>query len=155
MRRQAPTITTLRRLLLALLGLGLAATAVELLLLDHDEDAAQLLPLIVAALALMALVWHGVSQDRASRLGFRLSMLVLILCGALGIYFHYRGNREFQLEMNPGLAGLDLAMKVLRAKAPPALAPGHLSLMGLLGLATTYGQARDGVARTITNEEKE
>ena len=149
-----PTITTLRRLLLSLLGLGLASVAVELLLLGHDEDATQLVPLAVAALAFAALVWHAATQDRASRIGFRLSMLTLVACGAVGIWFHYRGNVEFQLEMNPDLAGLDLATKVLRAKAPPALAPGHLSLMGLLGLAMTWGQALDGEARPQTREEK-
>lgn len=150
-----PPIVSMRRLLLAVLALGLASMAVELLLLDHDEDTTQLVPLIAAGLAFLALAWHAVTLDRPSRYVFRFSMLVLIACGVLGIYYHYQGNVEFQLEMNPDLAGLDLATKVLRAKAPPALAPGHLALLGLLGLVTTYGQARDGKAHTTSTEEKE
>jgi hypothetical protein len=64
-----------------------------------------------------------------------------------GVYLHYLGNREFQLELDPSLSGLSLLGKVLHAKAPPALAPGHMSLMGLLGLAATYRQASESPER--------
>jgi len=51
---------------------------------------------------------------------------------------HYRGSMEFQLEVNPELAGLELFLKVVRAKAPPALGPGAMIQLGLLGLAYAY-----------------
>ncbi len=140
MTSEARTLESLRLLLLVLLGCGLAATATELLLLGHDEDSKQLVPLFVTVPALAALVWHAVSQGHGSALLFRLAMLILIASGGAGIFFHYRGNMEFQLEMDPSLEGVALLQKVLHAKAPPTLAPGHMALLGLLGLAATFRQ---------------
>jgi hypothetical protein len=56
----------------------------------------------------------------------------------LGVYFHYLGNLEFQMEMDASQKGWELLKKVLEAKTPPALAPGTLSQFGLLGLLYTY-----------------
>ena len=61
----------------------------------------------------------------------------LLAAGLAGLYFHYRANVEFQLESDPTLAGRALLMKVLEAKAPPALAPGVMIQLGLVGLAYT------------------
>jgi glucose uptake protein GlcU len=136
----ASTLSTLRRLILVLLGLGLAATALELWLIGHHEDARQIVPLVVTVPALATLVWHAAAPGRASTTAFRLAALALIVSGVAGIYLHYLGNREFQLELDPSLAGLALMEKILHAKAPPALAPGHMALLGLLCLAATYRQ---------------
>jgi hypothetical protein len=65
-------------------------------------------------------------------------MVLFIVSGLAGFVLHYQGNREFQLEVNPSLDGLELFLKVIRAKAPPALAPGAMIHLGLLGLAYTY-----------------
>jgi hypothetical protein len=137
------TLATLRRLIMILLGLGLAATALELWLIGHDEDVRQLVPLGVTVPALAALIWHAAVPGRASAAAFRLMAVLLIASGVAGIYFHYTGNREFQLELDPSLGGLALMEKILHAKAPPALAPGHMALLGLLGLAATYRQSGD------------
>jgi hypothetical protein len=69
---------------------------------------------------------------------FRLAMVLLIVSGGLGTILHYRANMEFKLEMDPSMSGLTLFWSVIRAKAPPALAPGNMALLGLLGLASTY-----------------
>jgi hypothetical protein len=45
---------------------------------------------------------------------------------------------EFQLEVSPGLAGWELLRKALNAKAPPALAPGVMAQLGVLGLIYTF-----------------
>ena len=42
-----------------------------------------------------------------------------------GVFLHVKGSMEFQLEANPDLSGWPLIQKILRAKAPPALAPGQ------------------------------
>ncbi len=143
MTTAANTLSTLRRLILILLGCGLAATALELWLIGHHEDARQLVPLAVTVPALAALVWHAAAPGRASTAAFRLAAVALIASGVAGIYLHFMGNREFQLELDPSLAGLALAKKILHATAPPALAPGHMALLGLLGLAATYRQSGD------------
>ena len=36
-----------------------------------------------------------------------------------------------------------LALATLRATSPPSLAPGYLSLLGLIGLVSSYGQSAD------------
>ena len=51
---------------------------------------------------------------------------------------HLRASIEFQREIQPSLSTMALAMKAVRAKAPPALAPGALVQLGLLGLIYTF-----------------
>ena len=133
------TLVALRRLLLGLLLFGLLGTATELVLMGHDEDAWQWIPLAVIALATAASLAMAISPSRAgvARL-FRLSMALLILSGGLGTILHYRANMEFKLEMDPSMGGFALFSSVMRAKAPPALAPGNMALLGLLGLASAF-----------------
>ena len=50
---------------------------------------------------------------------------------------HYRGNAEFELEMMPALGGLDLFWKSMQG-ATPALAPGAMVQIGLVGLAYCF-----------------
>ena len=50
-------------------------------------------------------------------------MLLFVLAGAAGVVLHYRGNMAFQLEMDPSQSGWTLFNKVIRANAPPAMAP--------------------------------
>jgi hypothetical protein len=68
----------------------------------------------------------------------RVVMMLFILAGVLGLALHYNGNREFQHEMDPTLGGWALFVKIMTAKAPPALAPSVMMQMGLLGLLYTY-----------------
>jgi hypothetical protein len=70
-------------------------------------------------------------------------MLVFLAAGAAGLYYHYRANVEFQLESDPSLTGRALLWKVMRAKVPPALAPGVMVQLGLIGLVYTYRPSSD------------
>jgi hypothetical protein len=74
----------------------------------------------------------------------RLVMVLFIVSGVLGMYLHFRGSREFQLEMDPSMGGTVLMWKVLRAKSPPTLSPGTMVQMGILGLGYTYLRRRHG-----------
>lgn len=133
------TLAALRRLLLWLLLFGLVGTATELVLMGHDEDAWQLIPLAVIAIASIASVAMAVTRHRAGLARvFRLAMILLIVSGGLGTVLHYRANMEFKLEMDPSMGGFALFSSVMRAKAPPALAPGNMALLGLLGLVCAY-----------------
>ena len=51
-------LARLRRYVLALLVIGLAGTATELLALAHYEDSWQLVPLVLIGLALVVVGWH-------------------------------------------------------------------------------------------------
>jgi hypothetical protein len=131
-------LPALRRFLGAILILGMIGTAVELLLLKHVEDRIQLVPLVLLAAGLVAVIGHAVRPTAASARAIRVTMAAFVAAGVAGFYFHCRANVEFQLEGDPTLAGRALLMKALEAKAPPALAPGVMVQLGLLGLAYTF-----------------
>ena len=65
-------------------------------------------------------------------------MALFVLTGVLGIGFHYAANVEFQREMDPSIHGMALFWKAMAAKTPPALAPGSMTQLGLLGLAYAF-----------------
>ena len=149
----AATLAALRRLLLGLLAFGLVGTATDLLLINHVEDAWQMIPLATIGLAFVASAALARTTPTAARAAmtvrlFRVVMVVLILTGGVGAVLHYRANMEFKLEMDPSLSGLALFSSVVRAKAPPAMAPATLVLLGLLGLAAAYRHPGD--PRSVT-----
>ena len=128
----------MRRILLAILVLGVIGTTAELLLLSHDEGVLQLIPLVLMTVGLFVIGWHLRSASTSSLRALRLTMLSFVLAGLAGIGFHYRGSAQFQTEVDPALGGFALFKKVMTSKAPPALAPGVMAQLGLLGLACTY-----------------
>jgi hypothetical protein len=131
-------LTSLRRFLLALLVLGLAGIGAELVALRHYEDSWQLVPLVLIALAFAVIGWHVLDGGAATVRMLRLVMLFFLVAGIAGIVLHYRGNLEFQLEIDPSQDRWTLFTKVIRAKAPPALAPGAMAQLGLLGLVYAF-----------------
>jgi hypothetical protein len=133
-----PAERQLRRFILLLLTGGLIALFGELLALGHDEDWKQFIPLTVIVVTLLAIAWHTVSGRAPSVRVLQSVFVLLIVTGATGIVLHYRSNVEFQLEVSPELAGWPLIRKALNAKAPPALAPGVMAQLGLLGLIYTF-----------------
>ena len=133
------TLETIRRLLLGLLVLGMAGTTTELVLMNHYEDVWQVIPFVGMGISLLTLLWFAFSRSTGATRLFRLCMFLLMVIGATGTILHYRANMEFQLEMDSTLSGMALLFKVLHAKAPPALAPGNMALLGLLGLISTLG----------------
>jgi hypothetical protein len=125
------------------LVLGVIGNAIELVLLGHFEDWWQVLPLALSALVLLTLVWLAFSRGPAP---LRALQGVLLLCaasGGLGVLLHYRGNMEFELEMYPTLSGLQLFREAMTG-ATPALAPGTMLLLALVGLAYTHRHPRLG-----------
>jgi hypothetical protein len=140
----------LRTLVLAVLLLGMAGTAVELVLLNHNESLDQMIPLGLLGLALLPLVWLAVRPGKLAVRAFQATMVLFIVAGLTGVVLHYRGNMEFQREVDPSIGGGDLFWKVMRAKAPPALAPGMMVQLGLLGLTYAFRHpALSGAFREI------
>ena len=132
------TLAAIRRILLAILIVGLAGMATELVVLEHDEEATQLIPLVLIGLAFAAIGWHAAHRSAASLAAFRITMVLIIAAGVLGVYLHYEANVEFQREVDPSIAGRALFWKALAAKTPPPLAPGSMAQLGLLGLAYSF-----------------
>jgi len=128
---------SLRRLLLFLLLVGLVFTGSDLLLLEHYEDRLQLVPLVLIGIGLVTVGAHAVAGGAVSLKVVRMVMVLYLLAGITGLALHYRGSRAFQVEVNPGLEGVELFWRTVKAKTPPALAPAAMLHLGLLGLA--YG----------------
>jgi len=129
------TESRLRRAVTGLLAMALAGTGAELLLLEHYEDAWQVVPLVLIGLGLVVTGWRVSRPGPASLRGFRAVMVLMVASGALGLFLHYRGNTEFELERDPALAGFTLFREAMTG-ATPALAPGAMILFGLLGLVS-------------------
>jgi hypothetical protein len=131
-------VDVVRRLMLGVLLLGMTGLVTELTLLAHYEDAQQLIPLGLLGLGIVGVILDLILSRRWTRMVVQTLMALLILAGLLGVYLHYQGSREFQLEMDATMGGMDLMWHVLRAKSPPTLAPGSMVQLGLLGLGYTY-----------------
>lgn len=138
--RDPPALRTMRRLLLAVVALAMLGTALDLVLLAHYEEIWQWLPLALIAAALPATAWLWRAGTAPAIAGFRIAMVLLVAAGFAGLVLHYTGNREFQQEMDPALAGWALFTAVVTAKAPPALAPASMIQLGVIGLLATWRQ---------------
>ena len=127
-----------RRILLGILLLGVIGLSAELLLLKHTEDASQWIPLVLNDLTVVMSAMVVFRPSSGTIRLFQLVMLLMIVSGAVGIYLHLRANMEFQLEMDATLTGWALLKKSVVAKSPPAMAPGAMMQLGLIGLAYTF-----------------
>lgn len=132
-----PIAGILRTFLLALFLLGVTGVFAELLLIGHTEDRLQLVPLALFAVSLLVIAWYATTRSGHSIRVFQALMVVFVAAGVVGIILHYRGNMEFELEMYPGLAGVELFRESITG-AFPALAPGTMVQLGLIGLAWTF-----------------
>lgn len=144
----------MRRFLLLILVLGMVGTAAELVLLQHYEDWWQTVPLALIGLALIVLVWHGLSRGPASVRALQALMTLFVFSGAIGMGLHHTANAEFERESDPSLAGFRLFTEALSG-ATPALAPGTMVQFGLLGLLYTYRHPRLEPADTAEARRQE
>jgi hypothetical protein len=131
------TLRALRALLLGLIFVGILGTGVELLLLGHYADGAQVAPLVLLTAGLAAAAWHAAAPGAASVRVFQLIMVLFVSSGLVGIGYHYAGNEIAALEAMPGVEGADLLREGL-VGASPLLAPGSMVLLGLVGLVHAH-----------------
>lgn len=129
---------SLRQLVLAIVLFGIVGLEIELAFLRHADSFAKWIPHICLLVGLVITIAVYLSPKRPVLRTFQGIMVIYLLVGALGVYFHLRGNIEFAIERDPSLSGLKLFWKAIRG-ATPALAPGALAQLGLLGLIYTYG----------------
>jgi uncharacterized membrane protein YoaK (UPF0700 family) len=148
-QEKTATVWTIRTMLLIIFLLGVFGTGAELLLLNHVESIWQWVPLILISLSVVLLGCHLIGWNAVCVRIFQGTMLAFIFAGLAGFYFHHRGSAEFKLESNPSLTGWALFWEAIRAKAPPALAPGLMIQLGLIGLAYSYRHP----ARALTTRQ--
>lgn len=128
---------SLRQLLLALVLIGIVGLEVELALLRHAESVTQWIPHVALLIGLIATAAVYFRPAPATLRAFQAIMAGFLVVGALGVYLHLQGNVEFALERDPSLTAAGLIWKALRG-ATPALAPGALAQLGLLGLLYSH-----------------
>ena len=136
-------LAKLRRLLLLALAAGMSGLVLELVLLEHFESRTQWVPLVALAVALPLTLGVLARPTRLLLRAHQAVMAALIAIALLGIWFHYDGNVEFELEMKPSLSGWALVKEALHG-ATPSLSPGSLAWIGVIGLLATFrrGQRR-------------
>ena len=149
------TLASLRKILLTILLLGMGGTTAELLLLAHTGDANQLIPLVLLGLGLLVVAWNALGRSRLSLRVLQVLMLAFAVAGVIGMALHVQANREFQAEVDPGLSGGNLLWAILQAKSPPALAPGTMTLLGLIGLAYAYRHPAFAPGHRILEENRD
>jgi hypothetical protein len=146
--REAQGAGTIRRLLLVLVLFGSIGLALELVLLEHFESVWQWIPLGVLATGLASGILVALRPTHWSIRVFQVVMMLFIVTALLGLYLHYDGNVEFEREMDDSARGIDLFWRSLRG-ATPALAPGAMAQVGLLGLILAY--RHPGLRREISS----
>ena len=126
-----------RKFALAVLLLGMLGITAELLLLGHYEDPYQWAPLALLAVGAIVAGAGAVRPRTAAVRALRAVMAVYLSAAAAGLYLHIDSNVEFELEMRPSIEGLELVRESLTG-AIPALAPGAMLQLGLLGLLVCF-----------------
>ncbi|HUE77133.1 MAG TPA: hypothetical protein VMM83_04260 [Longimicrobiales bacterium] len=140
----------LRTALAAIFYFGAIGTIAELVLLGHFEEPLQFAPSIALILAALALGWALARPSPRILYVTRWTMLLLLVVAAVGVVLHYRANMEIELEMAPYAGGLPLLWLALRG-GTPALAPGLMAHLGLIGFLYTYGHP--ALERDTSNRE--
>ncbi len=141
----------LRRLLLFVLVVGIAGAGAELILLEHMEDWWQRTPLAALAAGLVLALWTLIRPTPRVLRNLRVIMALFVVVGATGLTLHFRGNLEFELELHASMRGLELVWEALKG-ATPALAPGTMILLGLVGLVYCHRHPLLGARTGATDE---
>ncbi len=143
-----------RTLLFWVLVVGVIGILAELLLLGHDDDTLQFIPLGLGAAYLLAFAWYGATRSRGAVLAVRVVSGLACVSAAVGIFLHYRANVEWELETTPTIHGMELFREAITGSLP-LLAPGAMLQLGLLGLLWSHRHpalATSAGGRTLSTE---
>ena len=150
-RSSGAALRVARRATLLILVLAMVGILAELLLIEHFEDSWQIAPLALLTIGFAAIGWHARAPGTWSTRTLRAVMTLFVLAGLLGVFLHYRGNVEFELEQNPGASRWALFREAIQG-ATPALAPGVMVQLGLLGLLYAFLTAKTSDVRLQKSE---
>lgn len=137
----ADVLPLVRRGVLAVLVFGCVGLIGELVLLEHYTELTQLPPLLLCAAMIVAAIAHWVGNGAKTVRTLQVVALLMVLSGALGVYFHGEENIEHATrdaeEFGEATSGSAFWMAVVKGDAP-ALAPGTMIQFGLLALLYAY-----------------
>jgi hypothetical protein len=126
----------LRPLILVIMGIGTLGILGELLLLEHFRFDSQWIAVMLTVLTGVCTVILAFNPKAQVLRVVQLALLLVVLGGAFGVLEHVKTNFD-RMENGSDVSGLSLIWQALRGRAP-ALAPGALAQLGLLGLLFTY-----------------
>ena len=115
----APSVTepdplgAIRTILIWSLLAGSTGTLLELLLIGHDEMAAQWAPLVLLAAGILVTAWTLIAPRVVTIRALQVLMVIFVTSGLVGVFLHYKGNEAFELEMTPSRAGISLDVQDL------------------------------------------
>jgi len=132
------TLESFRRFLLVVIFLGLLGIEAELLIERHTETIWHWIPIVLVALALLLLGWLVSARRAVPIRAWQVLMLAFVVSGFAGTGLHWRGKIEFKHDTDPSLSGVRLWWEAMKSQSPPALAPGAMIQLGLLGLVYAY-----------------
>jgi hypothetical protein len=137
-RRSSDAILAIaRRAVLVILLLAMGGILAELLLIEHFEDVWQWIPLVLLGVGIAITAWNARAGSRVSTHMLRAIMAMFVIAGFVGLFLHYDGNVEFELEQNPNAGRWELFRDAMMG-ATPALAPGVMIQIGLLGFLYAF-----------------
>jgi hypothetical protein len=126
-----------RQWLLLLSTMATLMVPIELLFVEHYEEWKMYIPFVLSGLTLIGIFLVAFWPNKKTLLLFRIVMAFLLVGSLLGVYFHLSGNLELTEEINPELVGFSRIWDILSGAAP-ALAPGLLAQVALMGFLFTY-----------------
>ena len=131
----------LRRGMLAVLVFGCVGLIGELVLLEHYSELTQLPPLVLSVLGIAGAIAYWVGGGAKSVRALQVIGLLMVLSGAMGVYFHGEENLEHARrdaeEYGEPTSGSSFWMNAIKGDAP-TLAPGTMVQFGLLALLFAY-----------------
>ena len=110
----------LRSLTLLIFVIGTVGLTCDLVLLGHFEDARQWAPLLLLPASLLVLAWHRTRPGHLGTRTFQGVMVLFIVIGVAGVWFHYGSNAEFELSLHPSMAGWEAVRESLSARPRPS-----------------------------------
>ncbi len=129
-------LTRLAGFLYGLAMVMFAGTMLELLAAQHFADPIQLIPFVLCAAGLVAVLLAWQRPGREAVQTMRGLMVLTAGASLLGVWKHIEGNLGFVLELHPDATGRELIVGGLTGRAP-LLASGALAVTGVIAIAAT------------------
>jgi hypothetical protein len=126
----------LRPLILVIMGIGTLGILGELLLLEHYKFDSQWIAVMLTLLTGVCTVILGFNPNARVMRVVQLALLLVVLGSAFGVLEHVKTNYD-RMENGSNVSSLSPIWQALKGRAP-ALAPGALAQLGLLGLLFMY-----------------
>ena len=120
-----------KMIVLALLFM-MIGTLLELYLLDHYEDAFQLIPVLCIAFSLINLIILFLKKSKIIIKLFKLVLVLTSFSGIYGVFLHLQSNFEFEQDMKPTATNWELFSESLSG-ALPTLAPMSMLVLAFIG----------------------